>query len=459
MASVLAGELGAFPPGGIPGLTLVGAAVILAEAGDPRRHETSSSLVKHAGQSPADTASGAFEGASRISRRGPPRLRTAAWRMVFPLLLHNPVMAAKYKALASAAEPAAAESAARARPGSARAAQTVYYTPGTNPLVAACGNEPEWANLTCQTGPAAQPGTTGLPDLPVTTYTYDDSLNAVAKTETYGTTGTRSTTGYDTAERPVTDTQTLNPFGTVTADINTTYDDFGQMLTYTDASGNTTTYTYDIAGRVTSRADGEGSQTISYSGSYLAPSQITDSQAGTFTASWNPDGNLATETYPGGVTASYTYDSTGTATSVSYDGTSWSAPLTDTVVPDAAGDWATEAITDTAIPLTSTKAYTYDNDDRITSVEDTQDGQCTTRAYAYDADSNRTSLASYAPNSDGTCQAGTGTTTTESYDSADRATNSGYAYDTQGDITTTPIGRRRRHRHLRCPEPSGQSVH
>jgi transposase len=122
MAAVL-GDLGLSRLGDIPGLTVTGAAVILAEAGDPHRYETSSSLVKHAGLSPVDQSSGAFEGQSHISRRGRPALRTAAWRMSFPLLLHNPVMAAKYQALVAAAEQAAAEPAARARPGSARAAQ------------------------------------------------------------------------------------------------------------------------------------------------------------------------------------------------------------------------------------------------------------------------------------------------------------------------------------------------
>jgi hypothetical protein len=123
MAAVLGGELGLARLGDIPGLTLTGAAVILAETGDPRRYETSSSLVKHAGLSPADNSSGASEGASRISRRGRPALRTAAWRAVVPLLLHNPVMAAKYQAMVAAAEDAARVAAAAARPGSAQAAQ------------------------------------------------------------------------------------------------------------------------------------------------------------------------------------------------------------------------------------------------------------------------------------------------------------------------------------------------
>jgi len=90
------GELGLPRLGDIPGLTAVGAAAILAETGDPRRYGSSSSLVKHAGLSPADNASGAFEGQARISRRGRPGLRLTAWRAVWPMLQFNPVMAAKY---------------------------------------------------------------------------------------------------------------------------------------------------------------------------------------------------------------------------------------------------------------------------------------------------------------------------------------------------------------------------
>jgi len=111
MVVVLA-ELGLSRLGDIPGLTATGAAVILAEAGDPRRYDSSSSLVKHAGMSPAGNASGASEGQAHISRRGRPALRLAVWRAVWPLLRHNPVLAAKYAALT-----AAADAAAQARPG------------------------------------------------------------------------------------------------------------------------------------------------------------------------------------------------------------------------------------------------------------------------------------------------------------------------------------------------------
>ena len=129
---MILGELGLSRLGDIPGLTAVGAAAILAETGDPRRYDGSSSLVKHAGMSPAGNASGAFEGQAHISRRGRPGLRLAVWRAVWPMLRYNPVMAAKYTALTRAADAAAAgagpqhgtaaQAAARARRGKARVA-------------------------------------------------------------------------------------------------------------------------------------------------------------------------------------------------------------------------------------------------------------------------------------------------------------------------------------------------
>jgi transposase len=120
MAAVLGG-LGLSRLGDIPGLTVVGAAAVLAETGDPRRYDSSSSLVKHAGLSPAENASGAFEGQARISRRGRPGLRLAVWRAVWPLLIHNPVMTAKYAAM-TAETAAQASSAGGSRQASAAAA-------------------------------------------------------------------------------------------------------------------------------------------------------------------------------------------------------------------------------------------------------------------------------------------------------------------------------------------------
>jgi transposase len=80
----------------IPGLSAVGAAVILAETGDLTRFASARSVVKHAGLNPAENTSATLRGQTHLSRRGRPRLRLAAWRAVWGALPHNPVLAAKY---------------------------------------------------------------------------------------------------------------------------------------------------------------------------------------------------------------------------------------------------------------------------------------------------------------------------------------------------------------------------
>ncbi len=118
MAGAL-GELGLSRLGDIPGLTAAGAAAILAELGDPRRYDSSSSVVKHAGMSPSGNASGTFYGQAHISRRGRPGLRLAVWRAVWPMPRFNPVMAGKYQRLTADADAAAERAAGRdgAAPG------------------------------------------------------------------------------------------------------------------------------------------------------------------------------------------------------------------------------------------------------------------------------------------------------------------------------------------------------
>ena len=85
----------------IPGLSPVTLAAILAETGDLHKYESSSSVVKHAGLSPARNESGSFRGQAKISRRGRPLLRLAAWRATWAVLRHCDVLAAKHAALTS----------------------------------------------------------------------------------------------------------------------------------------------------------------------------------------------------------------------------------------------------------------------------------------------------------------------------------------------------------------------
>ncbi|MGH3174446.1 MAG: transposase, partial [Streptosporangiaceae bacterium] len=80
----------------IDGLSAVGAAVILAETGELSRLASARAVVKHAGLKPAENTSATLAGVTRISRRGRPGLRTAAWRAAWAALHHNRVLRAKY---------------------------------------------------------------------------------------------------------------------------------------------------------------------------------------------------------------------------------------------------------------------------------------------------------------------------------------------------------------------------
>jgi RHS repeat-associated protein len=350
--------------------------------------------------------------------------------------------------------------------GDAHASKTIYYTAGANSQDAACGNKPQFANLACKALPAAQPGTTGLPDLPVTTTSYNRYNQPTTITETVGTITRTTTTTYDAAGR-TTDVAIASTVGTAlptvhtdydpntgqatttsttdasgTATIIRGYDTLGRLVSYQDAdSTSPTTTTYDLLDRPVTTNDGKGTQTFTYDTSIdprgLATS-VADSAAGTFTARYDPDGNLITQGYPNGMEARTSYDEAGNEVELAYVKTSnCTADCT----------WldfqTTQSIHDQILSQGSSLSgqdLTYDAAGRLTQVQDTPTGGgCTTRTYGYDADSNRLSLNTKPPAADGTCDtAATGTTSSHTYDAADRITDTGFAYDTFGRIATVP---------------------
>jgi transposase len=83
----------------IDGLSAGGAATILAETGDLSRFHSARAVVKHAALCPRDNRSGKFAGDTKISGRGRPSLRLAAWRAVWGALPHNDVLAARHQHL------------------------------------------------------------------------------------------------------------------------------------------------------------------------------------------------------------------------------------------------------------------------------------------------------------------------------------------------------------------------
>jgi RHS repeat-associated protein len=354
--------------------------------------------------------------------------------------------------------------------GDAHSTLNTYYTAsGTG----ACVN-PAQAGMLCQTSPAAQP-TSGLPNLVTSTTTYNMWGEVASVSETNGT-GTRTTTTvYDAAQRLCISTVTTSGVGdtalpsvytaydpntglitlsgnisgstpatcpatapSLSASLQTGYDSDGRAISYVDASGNTSTFTYTTDGLIATANDGKGSVTYTYDGGTgehrRRVTSLADSQAGTFTAIYSADGVTASETFPNGLTATKHFDDNGQATSLTYvmGSATW---LSFTAAYGANG----QVLSGTSNG--SRQTFTYDNAGRLTQVADTDQTvtpvSCTTRVYAYDADSNRLSLTAYPADAQGSCStATTPNVSSHSYDQADRISNSGYTYDQLGRTMT-----------------------
>lgn len=347
--------------------------------------------------------------------------------------------------------------------GGTHGKQTIYYTAGANTLASVCGEHAEWAGLPCETKPAAQPETSGVPNLPVTTVTYNFWDEPLVSTETVGSTTRTTTNTYDEAGRSLT-TAVSSSVGTALPTVKTEYSSetgfpiktsttvegttrtiesvfnkLGQRTSYKDADGNTSTTEYDIDGRVLSTNDGKGAQTLTYDTTTGFETKLVDSAAGTFTGSYDAEGNLVTAGYPNGMNVNHTLDANGDEIGVEYvktthctSGCTW---YSETEAPSIHGQALSETST------LSNEAYTYDATGRLTKVQDTPAGEgCATRIYAYDEETNIQSLTTRSPGGEGKCASEGGTAVNHAYDGANRLTDAGIAYDTFGDITKLPAG-------------------
>jgi RHS repeat-associated protein len=343
--------------------------------------------------------------------------------------------------------------------GDAYTTKTLYFTAGTNSADAACSNKPEWVNLPCKTlPPAAQPTTAGLPALPVTTYTYNDLNQVATQTDDVAGVTRTTTTTYDAAGRQTVESLSSS-VGTALADVTTTYrsdtgrvwttqtpyltisriyDTLGRVVDYGDANGNHGTTTFDLLGRPVIVTDGKGSQTFSYDATTGLLTGLQDSAAGAFSATYDADDALVSQTYPNGLKATSTYDEAGQRTGLTYVKTTNCSSNCTWMTFSATRDVFGEAVDQDS--TLSKQAYGYDGAGRLISVQDTPAGQgCVVREYTYDDDSNRQALRTHAPKPDKSCDPGsTGTSVVHDYDTADRVYGGGYAYDTFGRITAVP---------------------
>jgi RHS repeat-associated protein len=347
--------------------------------------------------------------------------------------------------------------------------KTIYYRSGTGSGYAECDSHPEWANLVCRSQFGGQPATG--PELPVTVTTYDlYNQQAVVTEKTSAGTLRTTTTKYDGAGRrstvavvgagaavptvrytydPATGlpdhVQSLDAGGAVTAQTTTGYDQLGRATSYTDTDGVQSTSSYDLQSRLATVTDGVGTRTYTYdqNGENRGKvTQVVDSQAGTITASYDASGFPATENWPNAVTVTRSYDSTARPSGITYtsancgraDCTLYTQSRTAAPTGDTAGEVSTLA----------DRQYRYDAASRLIQVNSMYSGQCFAKAYGFDPaagglSGNRTSLTTYDPDAASACQTTTASgSRTWSYDSADRVTTSGYAYDALGRTTTVP---------------------
>ena len=346
----------------------------------------------------------------------------------------------------------------------ANATVTTYYSTAANSTYPACGGKPYWTGLICRTDPGGSPSAGYA--VPSKAYTYDLYGKPLTSTETSGSVKRTTTTSYDAAGRKAADAVVVSGLSSSTAVpatgyaydagtgalltttrgsavVTSTYDSIGRQSTYTDADGSTTTKTYDIDGNAKTVNDGRATTTYTYNSATDHRGLLTGVDAGmgtglsTFAAGYDAAGELANQTYPNGMTAAYAYDNIGDARAVAYTLPTYDGGTAGTLTFSTAADSDGQTV-HAQSPL-SAQDYTFDNDGRLTGVEDTADGACATRTYGYSQQSDRTSMATFAGNDDGTCQATTAsTTTTGTYDTANRVTNSGYTYDQLGRTLTVP---------------------
>lgn len=363
--------------------------------------------------------------------------------------------------------------------------KTIYYSPGTEAGVAECENKPQWAGMVCQTEPLAQPTDSAaepkgeeLPRLPVVRIEYNMWLQPVKSIETIGNkTRTKTTTyegermvgqtveaGADRAVQPVHDkysstlgvlveqSQESEHEGTKT--IGQTFNTLGQPESYTDAEGNATTYSYDQYGRPTevnydaSKLDHLADrELLHYEETTGQLAEIEDlggegtyKEVGTgpYKATYGPEGELATETYPNNMTATYGYNSVGEGTSLTYTKNNhctgseceW---FTDTLTPSVHGEAMVQKSS------LSTEQYRYEQPDLLAEVKETPVGEdCTARIYAQNEEGARTSLITRKSGSSECTATEGGTIERHTFDEANRNTDEGVQYEPLGNITKIP---------------------
>ncbi|MHB0914897.1 MAG: DUF6531 domain-containing protein, partial [Thermoleophilia bacterium] len=214
------------------------------------------------------------------------------------------------------------------------------------------------------------------------TYVYDDVYNLTGVTDRQGGTYSYS---YDANQNQLSATD-----GQTNKTVSYTYTDRGLIDTYTDAHGASQSFGYNDAGLVTERQDSIAGQDIVTSYDYTPRYQQKSVSRGSNTTSFTYDaaGRMATTAYPNGVATSYGYDAAGRLTA--QESVKDAQPLESyTQAYDPAGNLLTS--TEASAGTTS---YSYDDLNRLTNEDIAGYGA---NIYTYDAAGNRLTLTEPSP--------------------------------------------------------------
>jgi YD repeat-containing protein len=275
------------------------------------------------------------------------------------------------------------------------------------------------------------PSTTGAL---VTSSTYDGMSNLLSRTEPQDqAAGHAISFGYDNLNRRT-------------------------SITFSDGSTPKVTYAYDLDGNRTSMTDGTG--TTSYV--YDELDQVTSvTSPGARTVGYRHDlhANQAKIIYPGGQAVSYTYAKADRLQQLA----DWANRTSYTYNPDGSpnvvtnANWTkatysydnaqrlTQVLNQTAANgLISQHAYTLDNAVNRTQNQETVNGSSSTLVYTYDnlyrLTGDGANSYSYDAVGNRINQTVGGTSTTFTYDGADRPTSGGYTANDNGNLTSSGTG-------------------
>lgn len=336
-----------------------------------------------------------------------------------------------------------------------------YYATGETPPPSCAGVAPEQSGLLHK---ATGPNPSGSSGARVDEYVYDAAGHTVGSR--IGT-GDWDCTSLDGRGRPTSRTipafggalaRTVsynwavgaNPLQTSVTDpagtISTTTDLLGRPVSYTDAAGNTTTSTYDLAGRVSTTAVAARgwSAGMEYDDAGRPTRQLLEGSP-VAVPTYDAAGELASVDYPLGISSAgngtalsaITKDAAGRLTGLEWRRTTTNTVIaSDTVTRSQSGRVMADTVTGTP-----TATYTYDTAGRLVGA--TAPGH--TYSYGFDASGGCGPLAGAGRNGNRTSfsdTTSTTTTTTYCYDNADKLVSSSDAsvgspvYDPHGNTTT-----------------------